>query len=127
MHPADILEIKAFVPARDFSLSLAFYADLGFELRSSGGGIAYLSAGACSFLLQAFDEAPHAHLCQMHLLVRDVQAWHDRVVARRLAETYGVRVTPITVQPYQMRDFTVSDPSGVCWVIGENIPGGLHV
>ncbi|MDD0837108.1 VOC family protein [Curvibacter sp. HBC61] len=127
MHPADTLEIKAFVPARDFALSLAFYTDLGFELRSSGGGIAYLRAGTCSFLLQDFGDAPHAHVCQMHLLVRDVQVWYDRVVAARLVDTYGVRVTPITVQPYQMRDFSVSDPSGVCWIIGENIPGGLHV
>lgn len=127
MHAADTLEIKAFVPALDFARSLAFYTDLGFELRSSGGGIAYLCAGACSFLLQDWGDAPHAHQFQMHLLVRDVQAWYDRVVAARLVDTYGVRLTPITVQPYQMRDFSVSDPSGVCWIIGENIPGGLHV
>jgi predicted lactoylglutathione lyase len=29
----DTVEIKAFVPARDFELSKRFYADVGFDIR----------------------------------------------------------------------------------------------
>ncbi|TNI61581.1 glyoxalase, partial [Aeromonas media] len=34
-----VTEIKAFVPARDFSLSRQFYQDLGFTLASDGDGV----------------------------------------------------------------------------------------
>jgi hypothetical protein len=127
MNQADIIEIKAFIPAWDFSVSLAFYADLGFEIRSKGGGVAYLSCDSCSFLLQEFFVESHAHNFQMHILVKNVGAWYAKVCEAKLVEKYQVRMTPIKTQPYVMRDFTVSDPSGVCWIIGENIPGGLHV
>ena len=127
MHSFSITEIKAFVPAKDFSLSLVFYADMGFETRSNAGGVAYLCCDDCSFLLQDFYVESHAQNFMMHILVADVQAWYEKFCSAKLVEKYQVRITPIKTQPHFMRDFTVSDPSGVCWVIGENIPGGLHV
>lgn len=127
MSNTTIHEIKAFVPARDFETSLQFYQDMGFELRSNGGGIAYLCCEERSFLLQNFYVEQHASNFMMHLLVTDVQAWFDKVTEAQLVQKYGVRQGALTVQPYFMRDFTLTDPSGVLWVIGENIPGGLHV
>jgi len=56
----------------------------------------------------------------MHLLVEDVDAWHARVTDAKLAQTYGVTVGAIEQQPWRMRDFVVSDPSGVLWRIGQN-------
>ncbi|WP_254063294.1 hypothetical protein [Rhodanobacter sp. L36] len=46
------VEIKAFVPARDFERSKRFYIDLGFALAWSADGLACLHAGKSSFLLQ---------------------------------------------------------------------------
>jgi hypothetical protein len=45
------VEIKAFVPARDFELSKRFYVDLGFELAWSSDDLAYsmLAAPASCF------------------------------------------------------------------------------
>jgi len=127
MNIANIIEIKAFAPARYFAVSLTFYTDLGFKVRSNASGIAYLSCDGCSFLLQEFYEQAHAQCFQMHILVKDVEAWYAKVCEAKLVEKYQVRLTPIKTQPYFMRDFALSDPSGGCWVIGENIPGGLHV
>ena len=56
----DAIEIKAFVPARDFELSKRFYADLGFSIPWSGDDLAYLHLGNCSFLLQKFYVKEHA-------------------------------------------------------------------
>ena len=36
------IEIKPFVPARDFALSKQFYEDLGFTIAWSDAGLAYL-------------------------------------------------------------------------------------
>jgi hypothetical protein len=73
------VEIKAFVPARDFALSKQFYSDLGFAIPWSSDELAYLHAGDTSFLLRNFFVAGHAGNFMMHLLVADVAAWWARV------------------------------------------------
>ncbi|MEL0027198.1 MAG: VOC family protein [Perlucidibaca sp.] len=115
------IEIKAFVPARDFELSKRFYTDFGFELAWSSEDLAYFHAGGSSFLLQRFYVKEHADNFMMHLLVDDVDAWWRHVSAGRLAEKYGVRVLPPEDRPWGMRDFTVDDPTGVLWRVGQNI------
>ena len=121
MSSLSVQEIKAFVPARDYALSKRFYQDLGFELRSDGGGIAYFAYGACSFLLQDFYAKDHADNFMMHLLVQDVDAWYAQVQASGVVAKYGVRCLAPEEQPWGMRDFVLYDPSGVLWRIGQNI------
>lgn len=116
-------EIKAFVPARDFALSQRFYADLGFEQRSEGGGVAYFQVDGCAFLLQDFHVPALADSLVMHLLVPSVDAWYAHAQAQDLAGRYGVRVTPLVAQPWGITEFVVIDPAGVCWHIGQNTPG----
>jgi uncharacterized glyoxalase superfamily protein PhnB len=56
----------------------------------------------------------------MHLLVEDVSAWHARLVSAGIAARYGVRQSELADQPWRMRDFTLTDPSGVLWRIAQN-------
>lgn len=118
-----ITEIKAFVPAKDFALSKRFYADLGFQQKSEGGGVAYFALGQHAFLLQDYYTQEFAENLALHILVEDVQAWARHVAERGIAERYGVRVTAVTEQAWGITDFTVTDPCGVCWTIGQNTPG----
>jgi catechol 2,3-dioxygenase-like lactoylglutathione lyase family enzyme len=117
----DTVEIKAFVPARDFALSKRFYEDLGFTVAWASDDLAYLHAGTSSFLLQRFYQPEHAANFMMHLLVADVEAWWAQVVERRLAERYGVKADAPEDRPWGMRDFVLVDPTGVLWRIGQNI------
>ena len=114
------VEIKAFVPARDFERSMEFYQALGFTLASVFDGIAYFHCGEASFLLQDFFVREHADNFQMHLLVEDVEAWHQR--ARPVAERFQVKIGEPEEQPWAMRDFVLFDPSGVLWRIAQNLP-----
>jgi len=114
------VEIKAFVPARDFELSKRFYQDLGFVMASDSDGIAYFHHGETSFLLQDFYNEALASNFMVHLLVEDVDAWSAQVAASGIATKYGVKVTPVEQQPWRMRDFVVMDPSGVLWRIAQN-------
>ncbi|MBE7367134.1 VOC family protein [Ramlibacter pallidus] len=123
MHELSAIEIKAFVPAKDYALSKRFYADLGFTQRSEGGGVAYFACGPCAFLLQDYYLAEFADNCVMHLLVADVHAWQRHVEQADLAGRYGAKVTPVTEQPWGITEFVVIDPAGVCWHIGQNTPG----
>lgn len=60
-----VVEIKAFVPARDLEMSKQFYLALGFEIRWEGEDLAYVRHGGTSFLLHAFCEPVHANNFQM--------------------------------------------------------------
>ena len=116
------VEIKAFVPAKDFALSKRFYQELGFTMAWDGGNLAYFHHGHTSFLLQDFYSKELAENLMMHLLVEDVQAWWEAVTASGVVERYALRTQPPQEQPWGMVDFVLIDPSGVLWRIGQNIP-----
>ncbi|POA98885.1 glyoxalase [Chromobacterium sinusclupearum] len=116
------IEIKAFIPSKDFQLSQAFYQDMGFERKSAGHGVAYFAHGNCSFLLQDYYHPEFAANCMMHLLVADAAAWHAQLQRRGIAEKYQVMLGDLKHQPWGMLDFPLLDPSGVLWHIAQNLP-----
>lgn len=122
MTNLNVVEIKAFVPARDFALSQQFYRDFGFEIAWSDENLAYVRHGDASFLLQNFYQPEHAGNFMMHILVEDVEAWWARLQAQKLPERYGVMAQPPEDRPWGMRDFVIVDPTGVLWRVGQNIP-----
>ena len=115
------IEIKAFVPAKDFALSKRFYQDVGFTMASDEEGVAYFHHGETSFLLQNFFSEGLANNFMMHLLVDDVDAWHQAIRDAGIAARYGVKVGQIELQPWRMRDFVLFDPSGVLWRVAQNV------
>ena len=115
-----ITGIKAFVPSKNFERSKQFYRDLGFTMASDEGGIAYFHFEHASFLLQDFCAESFAENFMMHILVDDVDAWWQRVQQSGVVAKYGVRLSNIESQPWRMRDFCLTDPSGVLWRIGQN-------
>lgn len=121
MSDLTTVEVKAFVPARDFALSKQFYQDLGFELAWSDDNLAYLHLGNSSFLLQNFYNEMHAGNFMMHLLVNDVDAWWGHVQAKGIAAKYNTKTEPPEDRPWGLRDFVLVDPTGVLWRIGQNI------
>lgn len=122
MNTLKTIELKAFVPAKDFELSKQFYQDMGFTLASDTDGIAYFHHDDISFLLQDFYNKELAENLMLHLLVESVDAWWAKFQESNLAEKYGVRILPLEQQPWGMRDFVLYDPSGVLWRIAENTP-----
>ena len=115
-----VTEIKAFVPAKNFEVSKQFYRDIGFTMASEGGGVAYFHVDQASFLLQDFCAESLAENFMMHLLVEDVDAWWARIDQSGVVAKYGVKLFGIEQQPWRMRDFCITDPSGVLWRIGQN-------
>lgn len=115
------IEIKTFIPAKDFELSKKFYLDLGFTKASDSGGVAYFLHDSCSFLLQDFYAKEFAENLMMHLLVEDVRSWYKHVKDSGVEGEYGIKVSEITEQPWGMLDFVIYDPSGVLWRVAQNI------
>ena len=119
----DAVEIKAFVPSRDFAVSKDFYLAIGFEIPWSDADLAYVRYGDTAFLLQNFHEPAHTSNFQMHFLVENADDWHAHVVASDVAERFGVQIGAVEERPWGMRDFVMFDPSGVLWRIAHNMPG----
>jgi hypothetical protein len=121
MANLNTVEIKAFVPAKDFELSKQFYSDFGFTKASDSDGIAYFHHGNCSFLLQDFYKKELAENLTLHLLVEAVPSWQQHIPERELSQKYSVNVSVVEERPWRMLDFVLHDPSGVLWRIAQNI------
>ena len=89
-------------------------------MASEGGSVAYFHKDHASFLLQDCFVEALANDFVMHLLVEDVEAWWNHLQESNVVVKYGVKITDIEQQPWRMRDFCLTDPSGVVWRIGQN-------
>lgn len=115
------VEIKAFVPTKDYEASKRFYEAIGFTCAYADDEVAYFRLGECSFLLQNFHVVEHTQNFMMRLLVENVDDWHAHLTSEKIAERFGVKIGAPVDQPWEMRDFELFDPSGVRWRIAQNI------
>lgn len=105
------LEMKAFLPAKDFDVSKKFYQDLGFEVSMMGDALAFVRRDSTAFFLQDFYVKEFAENLMMHLMVQDVDAWWAHVEKLGIAGKYGVLLEEISDKPWGLRDFAIGDPS----------------
>ncbi len=121
------IELKVHLPSKSFEVSKQFYQDIGFTLCWSNGDLALLHYGPhgqpvhVGFLLQDYYVKDLAENLQMHLLVKDVDAWWAHMQARQISEKYGVAMGKPEDRAWKMRDFTLVDPSGVRWRVSQEI------
>jgi len=121
MLPSPVIDMKAFVPAKDHEISKAFYTDLGFTINWSNDEIAELQIGSFRFLLQKFYVAQHAGNFMMSLNVENADAWWEHIQRKDFAKKYpGIMSKPPQMQPWGLRVLYLSDPTGVLWHIAEN-------
>jgi len=120
IDPSPVLELNAFVPAKELGLSKQFYSDLGFTLRWSNEDIAQFQIGAFTFFLQKFFVQQHAGNFMMSLMVEDADAWWQQIQRIGLSEKYpGITLKPPALQPWGLRVLYLSDPTGVLWHIAD--------
>jgi hypothetical protein len=117
MPNVNTIELKPFLPSKDFEVSQQFYRDLGFAMESLGPDLARFSHGASKFLLQNFYVKTLAENFVVHLLVHDVDSWWE--VANNVMPKYGTSLDVVRTQPWGLRDFTLIDPCGVLWRVGQ--------
>ncbi|PKV13058.1 glyoxalase [Xanthomonas prunicola] len=113
-------QLKVFVPARDYAVSQRFYRALGFVQEDEVGNVTCFRHGAhCAFLLQDFYLRELAENLMLHLWVDDADGWWQHVHDLGLDEQFGVSFSAPEDRPWGARDFTLHDPSGVLWRIGQ--------
>lgn len=115
MSDLKVSDLRAFIPAKDFSVSKRFYAALGWDTRDVGPGIALVRLGERQhFYIQDYYLKDVAENTMLHITVEDAQAWY-----RHAASVLGdgdfpdARVQPPVRQAYGATVTFVHDPTGV--------------
>jgi hypothetical protein len=115
-----ILALRPFVPAKEFDLSKRFYQALGFVPTHEDNEIKILKLESFSFILQNFYVKEFAENCMVQLLLRDVEAWWQRVEPAKLVTQFAVNAPKApALQSWGMKVGFIFDPSGVLWHIAE--------
>jgi hypothetical protein len=118
--PPSSVDLKAFVPAKDYGLAKQFYLDLGFKLTWGNDEVAEFEVGSFRFLLQNFYVPELAENFMMHLMVDDADAWWKHIAEAKLEAKYsGIMTKPPVLQPWGLRVVYLSDPTGVLWHIAD--------
>jgi uncharacterized glyoxalase superfamily protein PhnB len=101
------------LPVLDMDDAIAFYERAGFSVRryvdetGSPGDFAFVEYDEQSvFDLDVVDIDPARNGAACYLVVNEADDWHARMTAE------GLPVTSIADQPWGMREFTLTDPSG---------------
>lgn len=115
------IELKSFIPTKDFQISLAFYTALGFEILWQDDQLCLFALGNTKFFLQHFYNQELAENTMLHLHVENADDWHNHIQTLNLCKTFDCKVTTPEDREWKMRDFILIDPSGVLWRIGHNI------
>jgi uncharacterized glyoxalase superfamily protein PhnB len=117
----DSIDLKAFVPAKNFEESKRFYKQLGFELNWESAKVAQFQIGPSQFLLQDHYVKDHADNFMMFLLVDDVEEWWKHIQNSGVIERFKITVKPPQDYPWGMREIHLLDPAGVFWHFGQDI------
>lgn len=116
-------EPRPFLPTKDLALSKRFYQALGFETILDDE-VVIMQVGSGSFILQAYYKKEWAENFMMQLLVDDLDAWWERIVALDLPGTFGVQPPRApAIQPWGLRVAYVIDPAGVLWHFAQRPSG----
>jgi hypothetical protein len=120
MDPSQVLDLKTFVPAKDYKLAQQFYTDLGFTTNWSNDQVTEFQTASFRFLLQNFYVPQLAENFMMQLMVEDADSWWKHIEKISLKNKYpGIMAKPPELQPWGLRVLYLSDPSGVLWHIAD--------
>jgi uncharacterized glyoxalase superfamily protein PhnB len=120
MAPSKILDLKAFVPAKNYELSKRFYLDLGCTEKWGNDQACELELGGFRFLLQNFYVKEHAENFMMHLMVENADTWWEHIESIGLLDKYNLYMAkPPELQPWGLRVLYLTDPTGVLWHIAD--------
>ena len=114
-NPLAVTDVRPFVPAQDFEVSLAFYTALGWStLWTDGEGLALLSLGGSQMMLQNFYVKDWAENSMLVVEVADARAWYHHVEGVLADRSYGgARVAEPQQQDWGALVTYVWDPCGV--------------
>lgn len=109
-----VSDIKVFVPAKDFKLSLSFYQELGWQTIGLHDKLAELELAGFRFFLQDYYNKEWANNFMFYINVEDAQAWYEHILKVLAEGRFGkARVNEPKLQSHGDIVTHAWDPSGV--------------
>ncbi len=111
--------IRAFIGAKDFDLSRAFYEDLGFEESVISKNMSYFKIyDTLGFYLQDAYVKDWINNSMIFLEVENVEQYYNELKSLELQQKYkDVKLVPIKKEVWGSECF-LHDPSGILWHFG---------
>ncbi len=111
------LLVRPIFPVADLDAAQAFHRRLGFDVQRYDDGYAWVHHARHELfhLRVVTDLDVAANAASAYVFADDVDAWYRR------CRGAGVEATPVTDEPWGMREFAVTDPSGNLLRIGRSI------
>ncbi len=115
--PHDRIVTKIIFPVSDMDAAALFYRSLGFDVDSHDGGYSWVTHRGEEILHLALDPEldRDANRAAGYFHVQDADDWY------RAWAGAGVTLGPIEDHPWQMREFSLRDPSGNLLRVGQNV------
>ena len=114
MTNLNITDVRPFLPARNFDVSLDFYQALGWSKLWSDDSLAVLEVANQRLYLQNYYVREWAENCMLHVSVEDAAAWKERLLSLSQQEKFSeVRVQGPKKEDYGALVTHGWDPSGV--------------
>ena len=73
----DVIDIKTFVPSKDYEASKSFYSEIGFKSESINDDLTLFENGDCFFLLQRFYNEDLAKNFMLQICVSEIYGAHE--------------------------------------------------
>jgi hypothetical protein len=111
--------IRAFIGAKNFELSSAFYREMGFEEVILDSRMSYFRVNEnLGFYLQNAYVKDWVDNSMIFLEIEDLEGFQNELLAKGLHKKYlKVRISEIRNEDWG-REFFMHDPSGVLWHFG---------
>lgn len=111
----DGIVAKIIFPTLDMATSIEFYRSLEFEIEAYDDGYAWVrhDGREVLHLARVEDLDVDANRAAGYWHVQDTDRWHHRLAAGAPG--------PVIDQPWGMREFSLTDPSGNLLRVGQNI------
>src|SRR4051812_35102773 len=109
------LSLEPFVPSgSNLEASKQLFLELGFKMNWDAGDYAGFERDGCKFILQKYDDKEFAGNFMISVRVDSIDSFWQEVNEKRLAEKFGVRISPPSQMPYG-KESNMIDLAGVCW------------
>ena len=115
----NVISLRPFIGAKDFSLSRSFYSALGFQESILSNNMSYFSKQGMGFYLQDAYVKDWVDNTMLFLEVENVEQYWNEVLALDLPGKYeDARLGPMRHEAWG-KEFFLHDPSGILWHFGE--------
>jgi hypothetical protein len=106
-----MLDIRTFIPSKDYETSKAFYQALGFSCSDASEDLSIFQNGSCTFFLQRYYNEEFANNLMLQLIVADIKEAFALISS---LQGFDIRYRPIQ-QEHWGKVIYLWGPAGELW------------